>query len=163
MKIKITDVFAGALGLMISGSVLASDGIDAASAREVVAPFYQALNAGEDVEALFARSLAESWTSCADNGSDCAPRAQVAGAIKGFHQAIPDLRWQIKELLVSGDSVIVRGEASGTPAGELFGVAHGGKSFRIMSIDIHRIRDGRIAQSHHIEDWALAIRQLRAH
>ena len=42
----------------------------------------------------------------------------------------------IKGVLVAGKRVVVRGEVSGTPAGDLFGVAHTGKSFRIMAIDI---------------------------
>jgi predicted ester cyclase len=48
---------------------------------------------------------------------------------------------EIKEVLVAGNRVVVRGEVSGTPAGDLFGVAHTGKSFRIMAID--RSAEGR--------------------
>jgi SnoaL-like polyketide cyclase len=39
-------------------------------------------------------------------------------------RSIPDMKFEIKEVLVSGDRVIVRGEVTGTPAGELFGVPH---------------------------------------
>jgi predicted ester cyclase len=39
------------------------------------------------------------------------------------------------------------------------GVPHGGKSFRIMSIDVYTIRDGKIAQSCRVEDRAGAMRQ----
>jgi predicted ester cyclase len=35
-----------------------------------------------------------------------------------------------------------------------------GKSFKIMSIDIHTIEDGKIKRSYHVEDWAGAMRQL---
>jgi predicted ester cyclase len=42
--------------------------------------------------------------------------------------AIPDLKWEIKEVLVSNKRVIVRGEASGHPAGIFMGVPHGGRS-----------------------------------
>ncbi len=55
---------------------------------------------------------------------------------------------------------VVRGRASGTPQGPLFGVD--GKGFDIMSIDIHRVQDGRIVESYHVEDWAGALRQLSA-
>jgi hypothetical protein len=34
------------------------------------------------------------------------------------------MKFDIKEVLVSGDRVVVRGEVTGTPAGELFGVPH---------------------------------------
>jgi predicted ester cyclase len=45
------------------------------------------------------------------------------------------MKFDIKEVLVAGDRVVVRGEVTGTPAGELFGVPHTGKSFRIIAID----------------------------
>jgi predicted ester cyclase len=61
-----------------------------------------------------------------------------------------------------GDRVIVRGEVTGTPAGDLFGVPHTGKSFRIMAIDIQTIQDGKIARTYHIENWLSALGQLRA-
>jgi predicted ester cyclase len=46
--------------------------------------------------------------------------------------------------------VVVRGEVTGTPAGELFGVPHTGRSFRIMAVDIQTIRDGKIAKTYHM-------------
>jgi predicted ester cyclase len=58
--------------------------------------------------------------------------------------------------------VIVRGEVTGTPAGELFGVPHGGKSFRMMAIDSQTIKDGKIAKTYHLENWRSALGQLRA-
>jgi len=51
---------------------------------------------------------------------------------------------------------------TGTPAGELFGAPHTGKSFRIMAIDIQTIRDGKIAKTFHMENWLSALGQLRA-
>jgi hypothetical protein len=63
---------------------------------------------------------------------------------------------------VSGDRVIVRGEVSGTPAGDLFGVPHTGKSFRIMAVDIQTLRDGKIAKTYDLENWLSALGQLRA-
>jgi predicted ester cyclase len=71
------------------------------------------------------------------------------------------MKFDIKEGLVAGDRVIVRGEVTGTPAGELFGVPHTGKSFRMMAIDIQTIRDGKIAKTFHMENWLSALRQLR--
>jgi len=65
-------------------------------------------------------------------------------------------------VLVSGERVIVRGEVTGTPAGDLFGAPHTGKSFRIMAIDIQTIRDGKIARTYHLENWLSALGQLRA-
>ena len=99
--------------------------------------------------------------SCGTNDV-CGTREQVIAAIAGRHKAIPDLKWEIREVLVSGNRFTVRGEATGTPAGEFMGVPHGGKSFKLMSIDVHTIEGGKIVRSYHIEDWLGAVRQLSA-
>jgi len=89
-------------------------------------------------------------------------RDEFVAQVQGFGKAIPDLAWTVKEILRNDDRVIVRSEASGTPSGEFFGVPHGGKSLRIMTLDIHTLRDGLLANAYHVEDWAGAIRQLKA-
>jgi ketosteroid isomerase-like protein len=122
------------------------------AALAVVAPFYDGLNAapGKDVEGVLRRATAPEWVSCGTNDV-CGAREQVIPAIAGRHKAIPDLKWVIKEVLVSGNRVTVRGEATGTPAGE---------SFKLMSIDVHTVEGGKIVRSYHIEDWLGAVRQL---
>ena len=131
------------------------------SALAVVAPFYDGLNAapGKDVAGVLRQATAPDWVSCGANDV-CGAREQVIAAIAGRHKAIPDLKWEIKEVLVAGNRVTVRGEATGTPAGEFMGVPHGGKSFKLMSIDVHTIEGGKIVRSYHIEDWLGAVRQL---
>jgi predicted ester cyclase len=49
-----------------------------------------------------------------------------------------------------------------TPAGDLFGVPHTGKSFRMMAIDIQTVKDGKISKTYHMENWPSALGQLRA-
>jgi predicted ester cyclase len=82
--------------------------------------------------------------------------------VGNFAKSIPDMTFEIREMLVAGDRVIVRGEVTGTPAGELFGVPHTGKSFKIMTIDIQTVKDGKIAKTYHMENWLSALGQLRA-
>jgi predicted ester cyclase len=126
-----------------------------------VAPLYEALNqpAKKNVGALLEKAASPNWQSCGAN-DQCAPRDRVIAGIKSRGETIPDLKWEIKELLVTGNQVIVRGEASGTPLAPLFDVPPTGKGFKIMSIDIHTIEGGKIVRSYHIEDWAGAMRQL---
>lgn len=74
---------------------------------------------------------------------------------------MPDLKWDTDEILVAGDCVVVLGEGLGTPAGDFMGVPHTGKSFRILVIDIHTMRDGRmVGRPYHVEDSIGASRQL---
>jgi hypothetical protein len=39
-------------------------------------------------------------------------------------------------------------------------VAPTGKSFHIMTIDIHELSNGKIVKSYHLEDWSTAVKQL---
>jgi hypothetical protein len=160
--------FAGSQILFTALIGFASVSVYAASltmkqARTAIAPFYDALNAapGKDIAAILMKATAPEWVSCGGN-DQCGPRDKVIPGIVGLHQAIPNLKWVIKEVLVSGDRVIVRGEATGTPVGEFLGVPNSGKSLTMMSIDIHTIKGGKIIKSYHVEDMMGAAGQLRA-
>ena len=129
------------LGVMALTAFAAHAEMSVETARASVAPFYKALNAefAKDSPDLVRQATAPDWVSCRDN--------DVCNS-------------QIKEVLVSGNQVIVRGEATGTPAGEFMGAPHTGKSFKVMSIDVHTLEGGKMARSYHIEDWMGAVRQL---
>jgi predicted ester cyclase len=53
--------------------------------------------------------------------------------VGGFAKSIPDMKFDIKEILVAGDRVVVRGEVTGTPAGDLFGVPASSRGERFWS------------------------------
>jgi len=136
-----------------------------AQARAAIAPLYSTFTqpVTGDVKTLLERGTTDDWQSCAgDSPQDCRGRDVSATVFEGFGKAMPNMKHEIKEVIVAGDKVIVRGELSGTPSGEFFGVPHSGTSFKIMALDIPTIKDGKIAKTHHIEDWAAAINQLQA-
>ena len=111
--------------------------------------------------ATFAQTTLASWSNCGANGAHCQTRDELVGVLsQGLHKLIPDMKWEILDMMASGDKVIVRGQGSGTPNGPFMGVPASGKSFKVMSIDIHTIKNGRIAHTHHLEDWATALQQL---
>jgi predicted ester cyclase len=137
--------------------------VSAEAARAGVAPFYKALNAefaGESAD-LIRQATTADWVSCRGN-ADCNSRDQVIAGIGQRLKSVPDLKWEIKEIVVAGDQVTVRGEATGTPAGEFMGAPHSGKSFKLMSIDVHTLQGGKMVRSYHVEDWIGAVRQLTA-
>jgi len=37
----------------------------------------------------------------------------------------------------------------------------GTKSFKIMTIDVHTVQEGKIIKTNHVEDWATALKQLK--
>ena len=149
-----------AIGLSASS---AQAEISTEAARASVAPFYKALNAefAKDSPELIRQSTAPQWMSCRGNDI-CVSRDEVLAGMGQRLKSVPDLKWEIKDILVSGNQVTVRGEAPGTPAGEFMGVPYTGKSFKLMSIDVHTLEGGKMVRTYHIEDWLGAVRQLSA-
>ena len=131
-------------------------------ARAIVAPLYEALNepTEKDVPALLANATNPDYRSCSTN-SDCLSRDQLASVFTALGKIIPDLHWTIKDIWTSGNRIVVRGEATGTPTGELFGVKPTGKSFKTISIDMFTVRDGRLATAYHVENWMAAMEQIK--
>src|SRR5882724_7057377 len=132
---------AAAISLLASaGGASAQPAVTGEQARAIIAPFYDALNqpAKKDVAKLLGETTSPEWQSCGANET-CLPRERVIGGFKSRGETVPDLKWEIKEVLVSGNRIIVRGEGSGTPAATFMGVQPAGKSFRVMSIDVHTI------------------------
>jgi predicted ester cyclase len=160
MKRTVRSVLVAGASLLISPAG-ADTSVDAA--RASVAPFYRALNAefATDSADLIRQATAPDWVSCRGNDV-CNSRDEVIAGIAARLKSIPDLKWQIKDVLVAGNQVTVRGEATGTPAAEFFGTAPTGKSFKVMSIDVHTLQGGKIVRSYHVEDWIGAIRQISA-
>jgi predicted ester cyclase len=143
--------------------VQAQQALTHAQARKLVEPFYSMLNqpSTKDLKALAEQSLSPDWKSYAGE-NDFKGREAFVGMAGGFGKLIPDLKWDIKEVLVDGDRIVVRSEGSGTPVGPLFGIPASGKSFKVMAIDIHTFKNGKGVLAYHIEDWATAMQQLSA-
>ena len=135
--------------------------LTAEQARMIVAPLYEALNqpAKKDVVALLARATNPDYKSYSTN-ENWLTRDQLADVFKTLGSAVPDLRWTIQDIQVSGDQIVVRGEASGTPEGELFGAKPTGKSFKTMSIDLFTVKGGKLASAYHVENWVGALQQI---
>jgi predicted ester cyclase len=149
-----------ATAMAVAGSP-ASAQMTEEAARASLVPFYKSLNAvnAKDAPELIRQSTTPEWVTCRGNDL-CNTRDEVMAAVGQRLKAIPDLKWDIKEVLVSGNRVIVRGEATGTPAGELMGAPTNGKSFKLMSLDVHTLEGGKIARTYHVEDWQGAFRQM---
>ena len=152
--------------LLLAGiSPASAQNLTEAQARAVIAPWYSLFNVATrgDVKSIQEDVLTPDYESCSGYlAGECWGRDTSIKVVGNFSNSIPDMTFDIKEVLVAGDRVIVRGEVRGTPAGELFGVPHTGKSFRVMAIDIQTIKDGKIAKTYHMENWLSALGQLRA-
>jgi len=130
-------------------------------ARMIVAPLYEALNepARKDVKALLAKAAHADYRSFSTN-QDWLTREQLAGVFEMLGSVVPNLRWTIEDIWTFGDQIVVRGEATGTPTGELFGAEPTGKSFKTMALDVFTVRDGKLASAYHVENWITALQQI---
>ena len=142
--------------LPMSTNALADD-------KAAIQSFYEFLsNPGSKSHAQsFRANVADNWESVGNYSGKNKTAPAFIGQLGHFAKLIPDLNWKVEEMIQAGDRVIIRGRATGTPTGPLFGVDGKGKGFTIMSIDIHTIEDGKIIKSYHVEDWAGALRQLK--
>jgi steroid delta-isomerase-like uncharacterized protein len=87
----------------------------------------------------------------------------LIGQVDFFWKLIPDLKWEPQDMINEGNKFVVRSIASGTPNGDFMGLpTNGTKSFRIMTIDIHTLENGKIQSVHHLEDWVTAMKQLKS-
>jgi len=130
-------------------------------ARMIVAPLYDALNqpATKDVAALLAKAANPDYRSHHTN-DDWLTRDQLAEVFKGIGSSVPDLRWTIEDIQTFGDQIVVRGKATGTPTGELWGAKPTGKRFSTMAIDIFTVRNGKLSTAYHVENWMTAVQQI---
>jgi predicted ester cyclase len=132
------------------------------AAKRIVGPLYDALNQPQkkDVAALLAQACHADYRSYSTN-EDWLTRDQLADVFKQLGASVPDLSWSIKDIWTSGDRVIVRGEATGTPTGELWGARPTGKSFKTMALDVFTVRGDKLASAYHVENWVGAIQQIQ--
>ena len=133
-----------------------------AEAEAIVLPFYQqalTVNAKHTPAAVLDKALADDFESV--NGQESKNKAVLTKQVEYFWKLIPDLRWEPQDVVFGDDKVVVRSVATGSPKGSFMGrELDGSKSFKIDTVDIHQIRDGKIARVHHLEDWATALKQL---
>lgn len=124
--------------------------------------FYDFLsNPGSAAHAeAFRAATTSDWGSVGDYSGQVKSSDAFIGQLGGFANLIPDLNWAVEAMHQDGDTVIVRSRATGTPVAPFFGVDGEGRSFEIMTIDIHELSDGVIARTYHVEDWSTALRQL---
>ena len=130
-------------------------------ARNIVAPLYDALNqpGKKDVAALLANACNPDYRSYSTN-EDWLTRDQLAEVFKMIGVSVPDLRWTIEDIQTFGDQIVVRGEASGTPTGALFGAKPTGKSFKTMALDLFTVKNAKLASAYHVENWMTALEQI---
>src|SRR6204780_49170 len=104
--------------LLLAGTAVAAaaQSLPEAKAREIIAPWYSLFNVASrgDVKAVQEQILTADYESCAGYlPGECWGRETSIKVVSNFSNTIPDLKFDIVEVLVAGDRVIVRGEVTG--------------------------------------------------
>jgi steroid delta-isomerase-like uncharacterized protein len=68
----------------------------------------------------------------------------IKQAVVDFHQACPDLHFEIEDVFSTGDKVVIRYVALGTQTGPYGRIPPTGKSIRVRGITIFQVVNGRI-------------------
>jgi len=86
--------------------------------------------------------------------------------LTGFHDRVRMLRealqpqFTIEQIVAEGDTVVVRWTNRGKHVAPFVGIPATNKSFTIAGIDIHTLRDGKLAEHHHVVDQLSMMQQL---
>ena len=154
-------ISAGLVLTCASAGAQSTSALDAQSADALVSRFYEALTAStaDAIAPLLGQVTSPDWMNCATNEA-CQTRAEVIQRWTGRIAVVPDYHWTKKEVITTGSRIVVRGEGSGTPVAPFLGKEPNGRSFHVMTIDIHDVEHGKIVRSYHLEDWISAVRQL---
>ncbi|MDK2893090.1 ester cyclase [Methanohalophilus sp.] len=81
-------------------------------------------------------------------GTSDLDRDQLMEFMGSIHYALPDLRYEVKDIIAEGDKVVTRWLAVGTHRRAFQGVMPSQQPVRFSGITISRIKDGKI-----VEDW----------
>ena len=74
--------------------------------------------------------------------------------------AMPDLRHEVQEVLIEGETEMARVVVTGTLTTEFAGVAGTGKCFRMDQAVICHLREGRIAEAWEIADVGAVVEEV---
>jgi steroid delta-isomerase-like uncharacterized protein len=75
-------------------------------------------------------------------------RAQHEQFGRAFLRAFPDAQVAVEDLIVEGDTGVIRWTLHGTHRGEMMGIPATGKAISIGGIEINRVENGQI-----VEHW----------
>ncbi|HET9444876.1 MAG TPA: ester cyclase [Steroidobacteraceae bacterium] len=105
--------------------------------------------------------LAPNYINHTPSSPDPAPGPDgLKPIVLAMRRAFPDLRYEIKDVVATEESVVIRVVMTGTHRGDLFGLAPTNRRVTVNQINIERIENGRIAEHWRVTDELTLMRQL---
>jgi steroid delta-isomerase-like uncharacterized protein len=80
------------------------------------------------------------------NANDIKGPEAAKGFIGGFMNGFPDVNYDVKDTMTSGDKVITRWVCTGTHKATFFGMEPTDKAISVTGITIFQITDGKISE-----------------
>ena len=80
--------------------------------------------------------------------------------IRAIRKGFPDLHYEIKDIIVTKEKVILRVIMTGTQTGPLLGIPPTGKKVEVNQINIEKIENGKIAEHWRVTDELTMMKQL---
>jgi steroid delta-isomerase-like uncharacterized protein len=77
-----------------------------------------------------------------------------------YYTAFRDARWTVNEVIAVDDTVVTRWTGTGTQTAELMGIPPTNRRVSVDGIWVHRVRNGRIAESWNVWDALGMLQQL---
>jgi steroid delta-isomerase-like uncharacterized protein len=123
-------------------------------AEAVVRAFFDRVWNGRELDLLDEIVHPECVTHQLRSEMEAAPEARGPAALRhhveAWLRAVPDIRFDVKQMLVDGDRVATQCTMIGTHRDSWMGVPPTGRTLRLACMTIHRVDGGTIA-----EDWVL--------
>ncbi|MDQ4039054.1 MAG: ester cyclase [Actinomycetota bacterium] len=86
--------------------------------------------------------------------------ADLKARVSTLLTAFSPCTFTIQVVVAEGDRVVVHWRSSGNHSGEFLGMPPTNRDYTINGIDIHRLRDGRMAEHWHVVDQLSQLQQL---
>jgi steroid delta-isomerase-like uncharacterized protein len=85
----------------------------------------------------------------------------VVRSVKPYQDGVEG-HWEIEDIFSSGDRVAVRWTGTGTHSGEVNGIPPSGNAIEVAALSVHRIEDGKIAETWTVWDTLSFMQQIGA-
>jgi len=82
-------------------------------------------------------------------------KARIGAILASFRPV-----FTLHELIADGETVVAYWTNTGTHQGEFMGIPPSGRTVTISGVDIHRLRDGRMAEHWHVIEELQMLQQL---
>ena len=127
--------------------------------RHAVETFYRAFAGRPE---LLDQAVTSDWQDIPLAPGQAPGREGMRPLIQAFAAAFPDTKVTIHEIIGAPGRAGVRLEVTATHSGKWFGVPPTGRSLSMALHEFHRIENGRLTHTWHLEDWFGWLNQVGA-